>query len=84
MSSVKITAENLEDQFDSGEDITDYFDFDSALILDGKAETRRVNVDFPTWMIESLDREAQRLAISRQAVIKTWIAERLDGTRRSA
>lgn len=41
-------------------------------------EQRRVNVDFPVWMIESLDREARRLGVTRQSIIKMWIAERLE------
>jgi hypothetical protein len=41
-------------------------------------EQRRVNVDFPSWMIESLDREARRLGVTRQSIIKVWIAERLE------
>lgn len=41
---------------------------------------RRVNVDFPTWMIESLDREATRLGVTRQSIIKIWLAERLEST----
>jgi hypothetical protein len=41
-------------------------------------EQRRVNVDFPVWMIESLDREARRLGVTRQSIIKVWIAERLE------
>lgn len=43
-----------------------------------KREVQRVNVDFPAWMVSSLDAEASRLGVTRQAVIKTWIAERLD------
>jgi hypothetical protein len=41
-------------------------------------DARRVNVDFPVWMVESLDREARRLGVTRQSVIKIWIAERLE------
>ena len=41
---------------------------------------KRVNVDFPTWMIESLDREASKLGVTRQSVIKVWLAERLEAT----
>lgn len=41
-------------------------------------EQRRVNVDFPVWMVESLDREASRLGVTRQSIIKVWIAERLE------
>jgi len=40
-------------------------------------EQRRVNVDFPVWMIDSLDKEAKRLGVTRQSIIKVWIAERL-------
>jgi hypothetical protein len=41
---------------------------------------KRVNVDFPTWMIESLDKEASRLGVTRQSIIKVWLAERLEQT----
>ena len=40
-------------------------------------ETRRVNVDFPAWMVTSMDREARRLGVTRQSIIKMWLAERL-------
>jgi hypothetical protein len=43
-------------------------------------EQKRVNVDFPTWMIDSLDREASKLGVTRQSVIKVWLAERLEAT----
>ena len=41
-------------------------------------EQKRVNVDFPVWMIEALDREAKRLGVTRQSIVKVWIAERLE------
>jgi len=47
-------------------------------------EQRRVNVDFPSWMIESLDRKARRLGVTRQSIIKLWIAERLESGRTAA
>lgn len=47
-------------------------------------EQRRVNVDFPVWMIESLDREAKRLGVTQQSIIKVWIAERLERRERLA
>ncbi len=78
MSDIKITADNLEEMFDAGEDVTEYFDFDGATVVEGRAETKRVNVDMPIWMVEALDREARRVGIGRQAVIKMWLAERLD------
>ncbi|WP_320169971.1 type II toxin-antitoxin system BrnA family antitoxin [Maridesulfovibrio sp.] len=73
---MKTTADNLEQKFDEGEEVLDFFDLDSANRLN--TENKRVNVDFPAWMVIALDREAKRLGINRQAVIKTWIANRID------
>lgn len=67
-------AEEFDEQFDRGEDITAAFDL--AGVRRPGLEQRRVNVDFPAWMVESLDREAKRLGVTRQSVIKVWIAER--------
>lgn len=68
-------AEELDRLFDEGEDITEHLDLLNAS-RPGR-QTRRVNVDFPAWMVESLDREAKRLGVTRQSIIKIWIAERL-------
>ena len=69
-------AEELDKRFDAGEDIRDALDLAGA--RRPMLESRRVNVDFPAWMVESLDREARRLGVTRQSVIKIWIAERLE------
>ena len=70
-------AREFDAAFDDNEvDIVDQVDFTRAR-RPGR-DVQRVNVDFPTWMVASLDAEATRLGITRQAVIKTWIAERLD------
>ena len=69
-------SEEFERAVDDGEDVTAYLDV-SAARRPG-LEQRRVNVDFPAWMIESLDREARRLGVNRQSIIKVWIAERLE------
>ncbi len=66
----------LQEAFDAGQDLSEYFDF--ANPEHPNYEQKRVNVDFPQWMIIGLDAEANRLGINRQAVIKTWIADRLD------
>lgn len=71
------TKDRLESAFDTGEDMDSFFDFEKPSFPN--RELKRVNVDFPAWMIAGLDEEASRLGINRQAVIKTWIAERLDG-----
>lgn len=68
-------AEELDEKFDNGEDVSAYFDLTKA--RRPNLEARRVNVDFPAWMVERLDREAGRLGVTRQSVIKMWIAERL-------
>ena len=71
-------AREFDAAFDDNEvDIVDQLDFTRAR-RPGR-DVQRVNVDFRTWMVRSLDAEASRLGITRQAIIKTWIAERLDG-----
>ena len=73
-------AREFDAAFDDNEvDIVDQLDFGRAR-RPGR-DVQRVNVDFPTWMVASLDAEATRLGITRQAIIKTWIAERLDHSR---
>ena len=69
-------ARNLDRKFDEGEDVT--ADLDLAKVRRPLQEQQRVNVDFPSWMIDSLDREARRLGVTRQSIIKVWIAERLE------
>ncbi len=71
-------AKNFEQQFEDGVDLTASLDVSKARrVLQAQ---RRVNVDFPTWMIDSLDREASKLGVTRQSVIKVWLAERLEAT----
>lgn len=71
-------TKKFEQQFDEGIDITALLDFSKARRV--MQAQKRVNVDFPTWMIESLDREANKLGVTRQSVIKVWLAERLEAT----
>lgn len=70
-------ASDLDEKFDDGvEDVMD--DLDMSTATRPNKEQRRVNVDFPVWMVESLDREAHRLGVTRQSIIKIWLAERLE------
>jgi len=70
-------ASEFDKKFDDGvEDIVD--DLDMSTATRPNKEQKRVNVDFPLWMVESLDREAARLGVTRQSIIKVWIAERLE------
>ncbi|MEF2072066.1 type II toxin-antitoxin system BrnA family antitoxin [Consotaella aegiceratis] len=68
-------ANEFDQRFDDGEDVSDLVDWSKA--RRPNVETRRVNVDFPAWVVAGLDRQAQRLGVTRQALIKLWIAERL-------
>ncbi len=69
-------AKAFDAQFDAGDEIVGALDVTKARRV--LHEQRRVNVDFPVWMIEALDREASRNGVTRQSVIKLWLAERLD------
>lgn len=72
---------DLERKFDEGaEEVLSAFDVASATRPNRRV--RRVNVDFPDWVVEALDREAQRLGVTRQSIIKVWIAERLETSSR--
>jgi hypothetical protein len=77
-----MTTEEFDERFDAGGDVSSALD--TAAVRRPGLEQRRVNVDFPTWMIEALDLEAKRLGVTRQSIIKVWIAERLEQQRKSA
>ena len=70
-------AKEFDRKFDEGKDVIDLLDISKA--KRPLQEQRRVNVDFPTWMIQRLDKEARRLGVTRQSIIKVWLAERLEG-----
>ena len=76
MTAKSISVEEFDRRFDDGEDMAEYIDWTSA--KRPNLEPKRINVDFPQWMVNALDREAKRLGITRQALIKTWVANRLD------
>ena len=67
--------EQLDDIFDSGADLLPHLDLSTVRRLN--LEQKRVNVDLPIWMIQNLDREADRVGVTRQSIIKVWLAERL-------
>ncbi len=69
-------AKDFDKKFDDGESIIDKIDLSKA--RRPEQEQKRVNVDFPVWMIQSLDKEARRLGVPRQSVIKMWLAEKLE------
>ena len=69
-------AKAFDEKFDNGDDILDMLDIPKA--KRSMQDQKRVNVDFPAWMIESLDKEASRVGVTRQSIIKVWLAERLE------
>jgi len=75
-------ADDFDARFDRGEDVT--ADLDLGEARRPAREQRRVNVDFPAWMVDALDDEAKRLGVTRQSIIKVWIADRLDAPGRPA
>jgi len=76
MNGKKIDAAELDRRFDAGENVDEFFDWSTAR-RPGRT-VKRVNVDFPAAMVEQLDREAARRGVTRQALIKMWLADRLD------
>lgn len=69
-------AKTFDRKFDKGKDVTDSLDMSKA--KRPLQQQKRVNVDFPTWMIDRLDKEAKRLGVTRQSIIKIWLSERLE------
>ena len=76
--SKKLSTRAFDNKFDRNEDIFKYLDFEEATVV------KKVNVDFPAWMVDLLDKEAVKLNVSRQAIIKMWIRDRLDPSHRIA
>ena len=72
-------AKDFEKQFDEDIDITESLDLSNTRRV--LQQQKRVNVDFPTWIVESLDREAGKLGVTRQSIIKVWLADRLEQAR---
>jgi len=75
MKKKSIKAEEFDLKFDKGDNIIDFLDISKA--IRPSQNQKRVNVDFPVWMINSLDKQARKLGVTRQSIIKMWIAEKL-------
>ncbi|NOR55981.1 MAG: CopG family transcriptional regulator [Sulfurovum sp.] len=76
-----ISNKEFDEKFDNDEDVSEHLDFSKAIKLKDfnklKTDTKKVNVDFPEWVINALDEEAKKIGVTRQSIIKVWIAERL-------
>ena len=71
-----MNSSEFDQRFDEGESVLEALDLNAA--RRSRLEQKRVNVDFPVWMVEQLDQEASRLGVTRQSIIKVWLAERLE------
>jgi len=71
-----MNSSDFDREFDQGDSVLDSLDLASA--RRPRLQQKRVNVDFPLWMVERLDREASRLGVTRQSIIKVWLSERLE------
>ncbi|MCP9837268.1 CopG family transcriptional regulator [Cyanobium sp. N.Huapi 1H5] len=71
-----MNSSDFDERFDAGESVLEALDLGGARRR--RLEQKRVNVDIPVWMIDQLDREASRLGVTRQSIIKVWLAERLE------
>ena len=69
-------AKDFDKKFDEGKSVVKHLDLSKA--RRPEQEQKRVNVDFPLWMVDLLDKEAKRLGVPRQSLIKVWVAERLE------
>jgi len=76
MKKKSITASEFDKKFDSGEDVTTYLDLKNA--SQPGLEPKRVSVDFPSWMVDQLDKISNHLGVTRQSIIKIFISERLE------
>ncbi len=68
-------AKDFDKKFDAGEEMTEHLDFSKARRVN--QDLKRINIDFPVWVVKKLDKESKRLGIARQALVKVWIAEKL-------
>ena len=73
---MKVKARDFDKKFDEGADISKHLYVKKS--RRPEQEQKRVNVDFPVWMIQLLDKEAKRLGVPRQSIIKVWVAGRLE------
>ena len=71
-----MNSSEFDRRFDDGDSVLDALDLEDA--RRPRLQQKRVNVDFPLWMVEQLDREATRLGVTRQSIIKVWLSERLE------
>ena len=75
MEKKSVATQEFDKLFDEGKDITEFLGLKTA--RREELETKRVSVDFPKWMIQKLDQQAMKLGVTRQSIIKSWIAEKL-------
>jgi hypothetical protein len=78
MKKKSISAVEFDEKFEKKENLVPYLQTDK--ITKPGLKSRRVSVDFPEWMVQELDRAAQKLGITRQSLIKVFISDKLKET----
>lgn len=75
-------ASEIDERFDAGEDVSEYFNMDNPVVIRPEGEaTRRVNLTFPKWLLDEIDAQARHMAVSRQAIAVMWLAEKAEEKR---
>lgn len=77
VNSQLLDEEQLEQRFDDGEEVLGHFDLDHPVVEHHPVVQKRITLTMPDWIVEGLDEKAEELAISRNAVVNTWLAERI-------
>lgn len=78
-------ASEIDARFDAGEDVSEFFEMDKPIVRYPQDEpVKRVSINFPAWLLDEIDAQARHLAVSRQAVTVTWLAEKAEEKRVSA
>ncbi len=72
-------AIDFEEKFDNGEDLTEYLDLNQSVRTNH--HPKRINIDVPLWMLQKIDLEASKLGVTRQSIIKFWVAEKLEASK---
>ena len=72
---MKTKAKAFDQTFDRGKDVSKFLKKSKARRVN--EQLKRVNIDFPSWVIEGLDKEAKRIGVTRQSLVKMWIADML-------
>jgi hypothetical protein len=73
-SPKKIPSEEFDKRFEN-EDMAAFLDSKDVKV---NKKVQRVNIDFPASLLGKIDKEADKIGVARTALIKIWLAERVN------